>query len=140
MKQFNNFNEMFNSQVGSSISTHIFNSGSDYVADFVAYVVERFKDEKPDYNTLDADTLYDEIDEFISYNSLDGDYCNDVAECSYAQAIDIITELGYYDWEGYDLEIHNINQVAYAAVDEELRDYGWDKIIGDCIAELGVYD
>jgi hypothetical protein len=44
----------------------------------------------------------------------------------YSDSIEIIEELGAYDWSSFDLECTNISQVAYCALLEEIHNHDFD--------------
>ena len=44
----------------------------------------------------------------------------------YSDSIEIIKELGAYDWSSFDLECTNISQVAYCALLEEIYNHDFD--------------
>ena len=44
----------------------------------------------------------------------------------YSDSIEIIEELGAYDWSSFELECTNISQVAYCALLEEIYNHDFD--------------
>lgn len=44
----------------------------------------------------------------------------------YSDSIEIIKELGAYDWSSFELECTNISQVAYCALRDEIYNHDFD--------------
>lgn len=109
-----------------------------YASDFVEYVVDRYKAEN-EITTDNVDELTESVETFIRNKSLDHSYCDKKAGRTNCEHIEVIKELKFYDWNEwtrYNYDLKNIGQVAYAAIDNTLSDYGWNVLYEECAERI----